>query len=46
MLLQGHLLYELKQRLGEQQAAVMVYNYLCDKDDTRTPQQFLEEVLA
>ena len=42
----GHLLYELKQRLGEQQAAIAVYNYLCDENDTRTPQQFLEEALA
>lgn len=46
MLLQGHLLYELKQRLGEQQAAIAVYNYLCDENDARTPQQFLEEALA
>ena len=42
----GHMLYQVKQRLGEQQAAIAVYNYLCDENDTRTPQQFLEEALA
>ena len=42
----GNQLYQLTQKLGDKAASMLVYNYLCDENDNRTPQQFLEEALA
>ena len=42
----GNQLYQLTQKLGDKAASMLVYNYLCDENDNRTPQQFLEGALA
>lgn len=46
LLVMANQLCRLIQKFGEPASSKLVYSYLCDENDTRTPQQFLEEALA